>query len=87
MGARLRAGKFDLAILLTNSIGTALAPVIAVDVWKTTPFMALLILAGEVIRPFAWVMLFGVIVGTFSSVFIASPVLLLIERAGRRCPP
>jgi len=36
--------------------------------------------AGEVIRPFALVMSFGIIVGTFSSIYVASPVLLWIER-------
>jgi preprotein translocase subunit SecF len=41
--------------------------------------IAMLILAGEVIRPFAWVMSFGIITGTFSSIYIASPVLMIIE--------
>jgi preprotein translocase subunit SecF len=42
--------------------------------------IALLLLAGEVIRPFAWVMSFGIVTGTFSSVYIASPILMAIER-------
>jgi preprotein translocase subunit SecF len=42
--------------------------------------VALLIFAGEVIRPFAWVMAFGIVTGTFSSVYVAGPVLLWIER-------
>ena len=42
--------------------------------------IALLILGGPIIRPFAWVMTFGVITGTFSSIFIASPVLWAVER-------
>jgi preprotein translocase SecF subunit len=42
--------------------------------------IALLVLAGEVIRPFAWVMSFGIITGTFSSIYIASPLLMIIER-------
>ena len=41
---------------------------------------ALAIFGGEVIRPFSLVMFFGVFTGTFSSIFIASPVLLWIER-------
>jgi preprotein translocase SecF subunit len=41
--------------------------------------IGLLVLAGEVIRPFAWVMSFGIITGTFSSVYIASPLLMIIE--------
>jgi preprotein translocase SecF subunit len=42
--------------------------------------LALLLLAGEVIRPFAWVMSFGIFTGTFSSIYIAAPILLLIEK-------
>jgi preprotein translocase subunit SecF len=42
--------------------------------------VALLVLAGEVIRPFAWVMSFGIFTGTFSSIYIAGPVLLWIEK-------
>jgi preprotein translocase subunit SecF len=42
--------------------------------------LSLIFLGGEVLRPFAWVLLFGIVIGTFSSIFIASPVLLLIER-------
>ena len=41
--------------------------------------LALLLLGGPVIRPFAWVMTFGIIVGTFSSIFVASPILLWVE--------
>lgn len=54
--------------------------------------LALLILAGEVIRPFAWVMTFGILIGTFSSHFVAPVTLLWAERrwprtaAGTRRP-
>ena len=41
--------------------------------------LALLLFAGEVIRPFAWVMVFGIVTGTFSSVYIAGPVLLALR--------
>ncbi len=42
--------------------------------------LSLLVLGGEVIRPFAWVMSFGIFTGTFSSIYIAAPVLLWIEK-------
>ena len=42
--------------------------------------VALAVLGGEVVRPFALLMLFGVAIGTFSSLFIAAPALLAIER-------
>lgn len=41
--------------------------------------LALLFFAGPVIRPFAYVMAFGIITGTFSSIYVASPILLWIE--------
>ena len=41
--------------------------------------LSMLLLAGEVIRPFAWVMTFGIFTGTFSSIYIAAPILLWIE--------
>jgi preprotein translocase subunit SecF len=42
--------------------------------------LTLAFIAGEVIRPFSLVLTFGIIVGTFSSIFVASPVLLWIEK-------
>jgi trehalose/maltose transport system permease protein len=44
-------GIIDKGIAWTASPDTALAAVIMVDVWKTTPFMALLILAGLQMLP------------------------------------
>src|SRR5437870_12920836 len=42
--------------------------------------LALAFLAGEVIRPFALVMTFGIFTGTISSVYIAAPILMYIEK-------
>lgn len=42
--------------------------------------LALLLVAGEVIRPFAWVMFFGIFVATFSSIYVAGPILMWIEQ-------
>ena len=42
--------------------------------------VALVLLAGEVLRPFALVMTFAIFTGTFSSIYIAAPVLMLIEK-------
>jgi len=41
---------------------------------------ALAILGGEVIRPFALVMAFAIFTGTFSSIYIAAPILMYIEK-------
>ena len=40
--------------------------------------LALYFLGGEVLRGFTFAMIFGVVVGTYSSIFVASPLLLLM---------
>ncbi len=42
--------------------------------------LALVFLAGEVLQPFALVMTFAIFTGTFSSVYIAAPLLMYIEK-------
>ena len=42
--------------------------------------IALIAAGGEVLRPFAMVLLFGIVIGTFSSIYVAAPILLFIER-------
>ncbi len=42
---------------------------------------SLLIFGGESLHTFSFAMLFGIIVGTFSSIYIASPVMLMLRRA------
>jgi preprotein translocase subunit SecF len=48
--------------------------------------LSLYIFGGDVINTFAFVLLIGIIVGTYSSVFVASPVALGVARvlAARR---
>jgi len=70
----------DFVGVLNRSVNETLPRTVLTSGTTASATIALLVLGGSVIRPFAWVMTFGVVVGTFSSIFIASPVLLLIER-------
>ncbi|HEY2804588.1 MAG TPA: protein translocase subunit SecF [Gemmatimonadales bacterium] len=70
----------DLAGILNRSINETLPRSILTHGTALATTLAMLIFAGEVIRPFAWVMAFGIFTGTFSSIYIASPMLLLIEQ-------
>jgi len=70
----------DLAGLLNRSINETLPRSILTHGTTLATTLALLIFAGEVIRPFACVMAFGIFTGTFSSIYIAAPILLLIEK-------
>ena len=73
------AGKEALYSVLNRSINDTLPRSIMTHATTFAASVALLLFAGEVIRPFAWVMTFGIFVATFSSIYVASPVLLWIE--------
>ena len=68
-----------LSTLLDKSINETLPRSVMTHATVLAATFALLLLAGEVIRPFAWVMAFGVFVATFSSIYVAGPILLWIE--------
>jgi preprotein translocase subunit SecF len=70
----------DFVGILNRSVNETLPRTVLTGGATIMALLSLLVLAGAVIRPFAWVMLFGVIVGTFSSIYIAGPLLLYIER-------
>jgi preprotein translocase subunit SecF len=70
----------DLQGVLNRSINETLPRSILTHATTMATTIAMLIFAGEVIRPFAWVMTFGIFTGTFSSIYIAAPILLMIER-------
>lgn len=72
--------KEPLRATLNRAINETLPRSILTHATTLAATLALLFFAGEVIRPFAWVMAFGVIVATFSSVYVAGPLLLWIER-------
>jgi preprotein translocase subunit SecF len=71
-----RAQIYDI---LNRSVNEVLPRAVLTHGTTVAATFALLIFGGAVIRDFAWIMTFGVVTGTFSSVYIASPVLLAIE--------
>jgi protein-export membrane protein SecD/preprotein translocase SecF subunit len=73
-------GNRSLATILNLSINETLPRTILTGGTTLATALFLSFFAGEVIKPFALVMTFGIIVGTFSSIFVASPVLLWISR-------
>ena len=65
--------------VLDRSINETLPRSVMTHATTMAATIALLIFAGDVIRPFAWVMTFGVFIATFSSMYVAGPLLLWIE--------
>ena len=74
------SGKTPLYDVLNRSINDTLPRSIMTHATTFAASLALLLFAGEVIRPFAWVMTFGIFVATFSSIYVAGPVLIWIEQ-------
>ena len=66
--------------VLNRAINETLPRTIMTGTTVLATLLALIIFGGEVLRPFAIVLLWGILVGTFSSIYVAGPVLLWIER-------
>jgi preprotein translocase subunit SecF len=66
--------------ILNRSVNETLPRSVLTHGTTMATLLALTIFGGEVIRPFALVMFFGVFTGTFSSIYIASPVLMAIQK-------
>lgn len=67
--------KMDLNELLNLSINETLSRTILTGMTAIAVLLSLYIFGGEVIRSFNLAMLLGVIIGTYSSIFIAAPLL------------
>ena len=68
--------KKDLKEVLNLSINETLSRTVMTSVTTLLALISLFVLGGDVIRGFVFAMIWGVIVGTYSSVFVASAVLL-----------
>ena len=65
--------------VMNSSINETLSRTILTSTTTLVVILALFVLGGGVIHDFAFAILIGVIVGTYSSIFVASPVLLIWE--------
>jgi preprotein translocase subunit SecF len=70
--------SMNLADLLDFSINSVLPRTLLTSVCTLIALGSLYIFGGEVIRGFAFAMIWGVFVGTYSSVFVAVPILMLL---------
>lgn len=71
-----RYKKMPLHELLDLSINNTLSRTLLTSVTTLLALFALFFLGGEVIRSFVFAMIWGVFVGTYSSIFIAAPLLI-----------
>ncbi len=72
--------KRPLMEVLNDSINQTLSRTILTSVFTLLVVFALLIVGTNVLRDFAWALLVGLIFGTYSTIFVASPVILAIDK-------
>ena len=71
--------KLELSDLFNISINHTLSRTIITSLTTLIALTCLYFFGGEVIKPFAFTMIIGVIIGTYSSIFIAVPTLLIFK--------
>jgi SecD/SecF fusion protein len=71
--------KMPIEQLLDLSMNQTLSRTILTGVTTLLALVALYLFGGEVIRSFVFAMIFGILVGTYSSVFVAGPLLILFR--------
>ena len=71
--------KKALKEVLNLSINETLSRTVMTSVTTLIALISLFVLGGDVIRGFVFAMIWGVIVGTYSSVFVASAILLKLN--------
>lgn len=78
---KLNAGRLDEAIA-NKSINQCLARTLLTSITTLLSILALIVFGGGEILDFALAMFIGVCVGTYSSIYIATPVMLAIREKG-----
>ena len=71
--------KMELKELLDKSINETLSRTINTTITTMLALGALYLIGGQIISDFAFAMLWGIIVGTYSSIFIASTILMFLN--------
>lgn len=76
--------KNPLDFIINKSINETLSRTILTSMTTLFVVVTLFVLGGGIIHDFAFAMIIGVLTGTYSSIFVASPILLLWQRRDRK---
>ena len=67
--------KISISDIANLSINETLSRTIITSVTTLLALVSIYILGGEILRGFSFAMILGVLIGTYSSIFVASPIL------------
>lgn len=76
--------KNPLEITINRSINETLSRTILTSMTTLVVVVALFVLGGGIIHDFAFALLVGIVVGTYSSIYVASPILLAWQVRGKK---
>jgi preprotein translocase subunit SecF len=71
--------KLDISNIANLSINETLSRTIITSVTTLLALLSIFILGGEILRGFSFAMILGVLIGTYSSIFVASPILKFFQ--------
>jgi len=74
----------DLAEVVNRSVNETLSRTVLTSGTTMLAVLALLVLGGRELRGFAAALAIGIVVGTYSSVYVASPLMLVLDAHQRR---
>lgn len=75
-----QTGSYDLAGLMSDSVSQTLSRTILTSMTVFIVVLCLYLMGGDVIHGFAFAMLIGVLTGTYSSIYIAAPFVLIFHK-------
>lgn len=77
-----RYKKMPISELLDLSVNQTLSRTFLTGLTTLLALTSLWLFGGEVIRAFVFAMIFGIVIGTYSSIFVAGPLLILFRLRG-----
>ena len=72
--------KSDREEIINKSLNTTLTRTIMTSVTTALVLLCIFIFGGETIRSFTFAMLFGVIIGTLSTIYVATPIAFVMQK-------
>jgi preprotein translocase subunit SecF len=79
---KMKGMPFDR--IINTSINETLSRTVLTSVTTLAVVVSIFVLGGGLIQDFAFALIVGVLIGTYSSIFVASPILLALHRMGKK---
>ena len=76
----VKHGRESIETIVNISINSTLSRTVITSLTTFLVVLILFLLGGEVIKNFAFALIIGVLIGTYSSIYVASPVMIYFEK-------